>query len=148
MRRNDRENNAREFIDAVLHDAPFLNLALNGETFPYVVTVNHFMHEGYLCFHCAGEGRKLDLLKADPRVAFSVVADPEMDGTTMRYRSVCGTGFAELVEDATWREAALHSLAAWYKAPCEFPLSRERISETMIVRIRIESMTGKWSRRK
>jgi len=136
-----------EFMRTVLRDAGEIYLAMNAEGAPYVLPVNHVFHEGCIYFHCATEGLKLDLLRADPRVGFSTAVDIAVEGTTTRYRSVCGSGVAEIVNSSTEKNSALKAIAARFKAPCHFPVSAEKFAATDIVRIRIEHMTGKYSRR-
>jgi len=139
-----------EFMHTVLRDAGEIYLALNAENTadaPYVLPVNHVFYEGCIYFHCATEGRKLDLLRANPRMGFSTAVDIAVDGTTTRYRSVCGTGIAAIVKDDTEKVSVLKVIAARCKAPCHFPVSVEKLAITDIVRIRIESVTGKYSRR-
>jgi len=137
-----------EFMHTVLQDAGEIYLALNApNATPYVLPINHVFHEGCIYFHCATEGHKLDLLRADPRIGFSTAVDIAVEGTTTRYRSVCGTGVAEIVNDDAEKNSVLKAIAARFKAPCQFPVSAEQFAATCIVRIRIESMTGKHSRR-
>jgi len=139
-----------QFIHTVLQDAGEIYLALNTPNAPnagapYVLPVNHIFHEGCIYFHCATEGRKLDLLRGDPRIGFSTAVDIAVEGTTTRYRSVCGTGVAEIVSDDAEKNSILRAIAVRFKAPCHFPVSAEKFAATAIVRIRIESMTGKYS---
>jgi nitroimidazol reductase NimA-like FMN-containing flavoprotein (pyridoxamine 5'-phosphate oxidase superfamily) len=137
-----------EFMHAVLRDAQEIYIAMNAEDAPYVLPVNHVFHEGCIYFHCAVEGRKLDLLRADPRIAFSTAVDIAVDGTTTRYRSVCGTGVAEIITDnVELKNEILQVIAARFKAPCHFPVSPKKIAITDMVRIHIKNMTGKYSRR-
>jgi nitroimidazol reductase NimA-like FMN-containing flavoprotein (pyridoxamine 5'-phosphate oxidase superfamily) len=137
----------REFMHGVLREAREMYIAMNAEGAPYVLPVNHVFHEGCIYFHCATEGRKLDLLRADPRVAFSTAVDIAVEGASTRYRSVCGSGVAEIVTgDADLKNSILKIIAARFTAPCLFPLAEEKFAATGMVRIRIESLTGKYSR--
>ncbi len=147
MRRTERQMLDTEFMHTVLRDAQEIYIAMNAEGAPYVLPVNHVFHEGCIYFHCATEGRKLDLLRVDPRVAFSTAVDVAVDGTTTRFRSICGTGLAEIMNDDAEKNKILKVIAARFKAPCHFPVSEEKFAITGMVRIRIESMTGKYSRR-
>lgn len=146
MRRTEREITDPEFMHGVLRDAGELYIGINtGET-PYVLPVNHVLHDGCIYFHCATEGRKLELLRADARVGFSTAVDIRVEGTTTRYRSVCGTGVASMVKDEALKEEVLRAIAARFQAPCVFPTPPAKFAATGIVRIRIETLTGKHSR--
>ena len=147
MRRTEREITDVDFMHQVLNDAQEIYIAMNAEGAPYVLPVNHVFHDGCIFFHCALEGRKLDLLKADSRIAFSTAVDIAVDKTTTRYRSVCGTGIAELVDDPERKNEILKVIAARFKAPCVFPVSPQKFAITGMVCIRIATLTGKYSRR-
>jgi nitroimidazol reductase NimA-like FMN-containing flavoprotein (pyridoxamine 5'-phosphate oxidase superfamily) len=147
MRRKEREKRDPAFMHSVLADARQMCLAFNSREAPYIVAVNHVFHKGALWFHCAAEGRKLDLLRADTRLGFFAAVDIAQDGTTTRYRSVYGTGRAEIINDASLRHDILKVIAKRFEAPCRFPVSPEELAATTIVRIEIETLTGKHSRR-
>lgn len=146
MRRTEREILDPEFMHQVLRDATEMYIALNSGEAPYILPVNYVFHNGCIYFHCALEGRKLDLLRADPRIGFSAAVDVRVEKTTTRYRSVCGTGIGELVDDPALKDEVLQAFAARYNAPCVFPVSAEKFAYTGIVCIRIETLTGKHSR--
>lgn len=146
MRRTEREILDPEFMHQVLRDATEIYIALNTGEAPYVLPVNFIFHSGSIYFHCALEGRKLDLLRADPRVGFSAAVDIRVEKTTTRYRSVCGTGTSELVDDPVLKNEVLQAFASRYNAPCVFPVSAAKFANTGIVRIHVEALTGKHSR--
>ena len=146
MRRTEREVLDLEFMHQVLREGREIYLAINSGAAPYVLPVNYVFHDGCIFFHCAREGRKLDLLQTDPRVGFSTAVDIRVENTTTRYRSVCGSGTATRVEDPGLKNEVLKAFAARYQAPCVFPVSAEKFAHTGMVCIRIESMTGKQSR--
>ncbi|MDR2799835.1 MAG: pyridoxamine 5'-phosphate oxidase family protein [Desulfovibrio sp.] len=147
MRRKEREMREPAFMHGVLADARQMCLAVNAGGAPYIVAVNHVFYKSALWFHCAAEGRKLDLLRADPRLGFFAAVDIAQDGTTTRYRSVYGTGRAEIIHDAGLKRDILKAIAGRFEAPCRFPVSPEALAVTAIVRIEIETLTGKHSRR-
>ncbi|MDR2055387.1 MAG: pyridoxamine 5'-phosphate oxidase family protein [Desulfovibrio sp.] len=147
MRRKEREMRDPAFMHGVLADARQMCLAFNADGAPYIVAVNHVFYKSALWFHCAAEGRKLDLLRADPRLGFFAAVDIAQDGTTTRYRSVCGTGRAEIINDAGLKLDILKAVAERFNAPCRFPVSSERLAATTIVRMEIETLAGKYSRR-
>ncbi|HJV66145.1 MAG TPA: pyridoxamine 5'-phosphate oxidase family protein [Geomonas sp.] len=146
MRRTEREVLDVEFMHQVLRDAGEIYIAFNTGGAPYVLPVNHVFHNGCIFFHCASGGRKLDLMNCDARVGFSTAVDIRVEGTTTRYRSVCGTGIASLVEDPAVKDEVLRAVAERFQAPCQFPVSPEIFARTGIVCIRTETLTGKHSR--
>ena len=104
MRRKDREITDRGLIAGMLDMAEILHIAFRGEPFPYIVPVNFGYEwqgdELVFFFHSAREGRKLDLLRADPHVAvnaaaFISYAEKQYRGHLHDYRSVTAFGVAE-----------------------------------------------------
>ena len=78
MRNCTKEITDRAELEEVLARADVLYLALHDEPAPYVIPLNFAYAEGALWFHCAREGTKLDLIRRDPRVGFSAVADARL----------------------------------------------------------------------
>lgn len=146
MRRTEREVHDAAAIRQMLEDAGELYIALNTDAAPYIFAVNHVCVDDAVYFHCAVEGRKLDLMRADARVGFFSATDIYIEGTTTRYRSVYGTGTASVVTDDATRDRVLKALAQRFKVPCVFPVSAQKMAITLIVRIDICTLTGKHSR--
>ena len=130
MRRTEREVLDQEFMHQVLKDAQEIYIAMNSGEAPYVLPVNYVFYNGCIYFHCALEGRKLDLLRADSRVGFTTAVDIQVENTTTRYRSVCGSGTAELVDDPVRKNEVLRAFAARFNAPCKFPISEQKFAHT------------------
>ena len=156
MRKREREVTARREKLAPLLGCGFLTLALRGEGAPYCVPL-HFgaEEEGdrlVLYLHCAREGTKLDLLRADGRVGFSAARLLRVFnkgvapcGYTADYESVCGFGTARVVEDGAERLHGLRVLMAHYT---DEPFADEQflpgpLSLTAVVRVDVEEWTCK-----
>ena len=76
MRRKDKERDAA-FAWQVLRDATYATLAMtDSDGAPYCVPVNHVADEAgnAVYFHCAGAGRKWDILTKEPPVCLSAVS--------------------------------------------------------------------------
>ncbi len=136
-------------IDAILDEAQIGSLAtVNPDGSPYVIPVNYVYHNGKIYFHCALKGKKLDNIKHDPKVCFSVyildrfVLTKRADNTSVRYRSVVVNGKAKLVNDPIAKMEALVALTDKYNRNSD-PPSFECVSRTGIVEIEIEQVTGK-----
>ena len=68
MRRKDKEVTSRAWMLDVLREGLYAEVAFAGEEGPYVVPVNYGFEDGRFIFHGAPEGKKFELLRADPRV--------------------------------------------------------------------------------
>lgn len=115
MRRKDREIKDMDQIMEILSRENVCSVAFHDEPCPYLIPMNYgaAMENGVmtLYFHGASEGTKLELLKKNPQVSFSVVsgADVRVDleeacRSSCGFESVCGTGKAEIVEPAEKRK--------------------------------------------
>lgn len=150
MRKREREITDPAELHAVLHAGTVVHLAMVDAGRPYVVPMNYGYADGCLYLHCATEGRKLDILRRNPSVCFSVVADnavvpgppPAGCNFTARYRSVIGEGRAEFIEGLDAKRAALDILMRQY-APGAFQYRDEVVEKTCVFRVVIASMTGK-----
>jgi len=145
-------NDARE-MKAFLDRMPVGRLGLSTEDGPYVVPVNYIFAEGCIYFHSAPKGKKVEALRADPRVCF-VVDEPGPQvtwekgcGITQIYESVMCFGKAEFVEKIAERRRILEMLVGKY-VPGDNKVrildrSSKMIANIAVVKIHIEWMTGK-----
>jgi hypothetical protein len=92
-------------MELLLERMPVGRLAVTTADGPYAVAVNYLFFEGDIYFHSGREGRKIEALRADPRLCF-LVDDPGPQvlsergcGITQIYESVVCFGRAEFVED-------------------------------------------------
>ena len=152
MRRKDKERDAA-FAWQVLRDATYATLAMtDSDGAPYCVPVNHVADEAgnAVYFHCAGAGRKWDILTKEPPVCLSAVSKAELipGELTTAYKSALVQGRAVLVQDP---EEKLYALKLLVQALD--PVSMERavmcadktMERTMIVKITPWEVTGKQS---
>lgn len=147
MRRHEKERPDHAFQEAVLTDADTLWLSFNTEGAPYVIPVNHVLHNGALYVHCAPEGLKIDLLRKDASVGFAAATDIEIirEKATTRYRSVCGSGRITEVRDEEEIQEALAAVSRRFQSICKLPAPASMLARLSILRIDIEKMTGKQS---
>ena len=162
MRRHNLEIVDEKRIWEILRAADVCRVALCRDGWPYIVPMNFGILDKKLYFHCASEGTKLDLLKANANVCFEaesrVEIAPGADACnwSVRYQSVIGWGRISIVEGMEERRAGLKALLAQYEVLAQHSeLAKDsnadvklpqRISESMVVlRIDVVSLTGKES---
>lgn len=116
MRRTDRERD-RTFAYEVIDRSAYGVAAFSaGGDAPYCIPLSLVRVGDDLFFHCALQGRKLDLLRADPRVCVSFVTDAEpayvasKNDFTTYFKSAVVTGTAFEVTDPAQKTAALRAL--------------------------------------
>ncbi len=151
MRRKKNEITDSPEVEAVLRGAEVLHLALNAAGAPYVLPLSFGFEPGRIYFHCAREGRKLDLIRADGNVGFEVESDvrlkePESPSDPceygVRFKSVIGTGKARIVEDPEERIHGLRLVMEHY-VPGEWQFKEEKLAITTVVCIDIATLSGK-----
>ena len=150
MRRTDKEIKDGAEIEEILNCGRVCHLGLVDNGLPYVVPVNYGYLDGCLYVHSAREGRKIDILRRNNLVSFSIHIDDGLVQSDvacnwgMRYQSVMGTGVAVLIEDRTEKEEALRIIMKHYAGPVSV-FEEARLDSILIIKVRIESLTGKKS---
>ena len=153
MRRKDRQITDLEAIRAILDKAKVLHLAMIDGARPYVVPMNY----GYvlaagrltLYLHGAKEGRKLDVLQQNDRVAFVLETDvsPVSGGDIPckygeAYASVMGEGTAVLLDDPVQKIEALQILMKTQTGR-EFAFTPAMAESVAVIRVNVDSFTAK-----
>ena len=116
---------------------------------PYVVPVNYAYVGGKILFHCALEGKKLDCIRANPNVCFTVARQPgavrdHPGGSPCHVDndSVICYGEAKIVEDLRERADVLNRFNRGFR-PDATDLAPERVVGCGAVEITIREMTGR-----
>ena len=148
MRRKDREISDWQEIFNILLSCDTVRIGMTG---PYIVPVSFGadMAEGKIViyFHCAVEGQKIDLLKADNHVCIEadrfIRTEPTDHGITTRYESVIGRGTCEFLQDGNEIIYGLKIITDHYGYP-DYDLSHCRALEHVVVgKIVLDEITGK-----
>lgn len=126
---------------------------VGADGYPYTVAVHFLYREGAVYFHGLPQGEKIANLTREPKVCFEVdeMGELHLDGVTApckvgtAYESVVIRGKAALVSDPAQKEEILRGITEKY-APAlrEAPIPPEMISGTAVVRIAVDSRTGKY----
>ena len=154
MRKKSREMDAVWALE-VMDKAPYITVSMtdvNG--MPYSVPLSLARtDERTFYFHCATEGKKLDMIQAIPHVCLTAVSKckpkvgPKDGSFTLEFKSAIAFGNAELVTDDTEKREALRAICQRFlpKHMDAFEAAVERsILRTEIVRITLtEPPVGK-----
>ena len=141
MRRSDREIRDFDEILEVMKKCDVCRIAMQGDEYPYVIPLNFGMavdgQQVVLYFHGAQTGMKYELLSKNNKVCFEMdcghmlFTDMEKGNCTMCYESVIGYG------------AALDILMEHYPVPAGFHYNEAVVAQTRVLKLTVESMTGK-----
>lgn len=151
MRRSDRAQD-RDFSLSVIDRCTHGVMALStGEPAPYCLPLSFVRVGDELYFHCAREGRKIDLLRRFPQVCVTFVGEdrpafipPAM--YTTYFQSVIVTGTASEVTNPAEKTEALRALCR--KVTPEHmdgfePALKNSLDVTALWKVHMEEITGK-----
>lgn len=151
MRRKDREITDFQEIINIIKQCDVCRIALNDGDFPYIVPLNFGLdvqgEQVFFYFHCAMEGKKLDLIARDNRAAFEMDCDhnfilyEERMSCTMGYASVMGHGTIETVPEED-KYQALKILMRQYHAE-DFQFNTDMMKVTTVLKMTVTDMTAK-----
>ena len=148
MRRNEREITDRKDIDDIIRRCQVCHLAMCDDGQPYVVPLNFGYDGGFLYFHAAPEGRKIDIIKRNNRVGFEfdilhdIVTAEQACKWGAKYESVMGSGTAEIVDDLEAKKEALQLIMRQY-GNGTWDFKEEILKKTLVLRVRILEISGK-----
>jgi len=152
MRKTEREIKDRAEIESIIKQAQVCRVALALDNVPYIVPMNYGYRDNCLYFHCATEGKKLDIIRQNNQVCFEMDLDYELVRSTekvctwgSKYRSVIGFGKAYIIEKWQEKAAALNIVTQHHGAP-PYDFSEKELEKVSIIKIEISSITGKKAR--
>jgi hypothetical protein len=151
MRRKDKEITDKAVIENILKEAEVIRIAMVDDGEPYLVAMNYTYQDGAIYMHSALEGRKIDILRKNSRVAFQadtnvgLALSPEAHECTTRYKSVFGTGKAVLIDDHEAKVKALDAIMFKHTGHHGHHYPENVLNKTLAIRIDIDSITGKKS---
>lgn len=148
MRRSKNAVSDRGEVDAIIMKASICRLGMVDNGVPYIVPMNFGYDGDHLYFHCAKEGRKIDVLRRSPKVCFEIEVDHGLSigglacQCTNDYESVMGDGKAELIEGGPAQKAGLDIIMSHYAKP-PFQYDEKVLEITLIIRVLIGELTAK-----
>lgn len=151
MRRKEREITDVNEMEAIISEAEILRVAMSVNNMPYIVPVNFGYKDNVFYFHCAKQGKKLDIIKRNANVAFEIDIDGKLlEGKiaceyTMKYKSIIGEGTARVVTDNEEKKSGLDIIMAQYSNLESFEYNEKALDRVEIVKIEVNTMTGKKS---
>ena len=150
--RRELEVTDQSQISEILDKCKILHLAMVDGDEPYVIAMNYgyTMEDGKLTLymHGATQGRKLDVLRANPKVCFEMDCDlMPFDGEKpcqygIAYSSVVGNGVAEIVEDPEQKMEALTILMKTQTGK-DFEFNERLVSIVSVIKIHVAEYTAK-----
>ena len=152
MTKRERQVTDPEQIQKILDTAKVLHLGMAVDNEPYVVPMNYgyTMEDGKLTLylHSALRGKKLDMIRANPKVFFEMDCDHvPFEGEKacqygLAYSSVMGRGTAQIVEDVEEKMKAM-SILMKTQTQKDFEFNEKLVSIVAVIRIDVQEYTAK-----
>lgn len=151
MRKARLEIKDNKVLEEILGGAIICRVAMMDGDQAYMLPFNYGYREGCIYIHSAPEGKKIDLLRKNPKVCFEVEHTAKLvkgeqacDWTTL-YRSVMGYGEIEILSDDHSKQLGLEIIMAQHGAPDLVAFNAKNMARMLILKLSISSMSGKQS---
>ncbi len=145
---------SRQEMEQILREETVGYLGVSQDEEPYVVPLNYAYVDGRILFHCSLTGKKLDYLRENPQVCFTVGRQTEEvrrhgEGELCHVDcdSVICYGRARIVEDVEERKEVLNAFNRCYQQ-IGGEITTAAAEKCGAVEIRIMEMTGRREREK
>ncbi|MBI5064400.1 MAG: pyridoxamine 5'-phosphate oxidase family protein [Desulfatitalea sp.] len=152
MIRKDKEIGRREEIDAIVARCQVCHLAFCRDNTPYVIPVCFGYDGRCLYVHTAAAGRKIEFLRQNPQVCFTMACDvrliaqsPDSCGWGFAYASVVGNGRMEELTAPEDKALGLSHIVRQYAHQGALPPMSAPPDGLRVWRIQIGDLTGKRS---
>jgi uncharacterized protein len=152
MRKKDREIKDTKELEEILQKADVCRIAFAVDGVPYIVAMNY----GYiwkdrltLYFHCAKEGKKLELMEKNNMVCFEMDIDHELVEAEnacdwgMKYRSIVGLGSLAGITDEEEKKKGLDCIMDHYGFSGKKEYNEKVLNLTAVLRLTVTEFTGK-----
>jgi len=150
--RREREITDPAKILEILDKGMIVHVAMVDGDEPYVVPMNYgyTMEDGKLTLYLHGArwGRKLDVMRANPKVFFSIECDVQpFEGDIAcrygtAYASIMGRGLAEITEDVEEKKKGL-SVIMKTQTGKDFTFDDKMVSIVSVIKIDVSGYTAK-----
>ncbi|HMK33820.1 MAG TPA: pyridoxamine 5'-phosphate oxidase family protein [Desulfomonilaceae bacterium] len=152
MRRHEQEITDRKALEEILRRALVCRIGLSDANRPYVVPVCFGYANDCIYVHSSPFGHKMDIIKNNCAVCFELDVDVELVKAetackwSVKYLSVIGFGKASVVRDPQEKVRGLNAIMEHYSGSASHDYEPRPVDAAAVIRIEIQSMTGKRSK--
>lgn len=149
MRRKDKEITSADEIKEILDRNNICRLAYSDKNVPYITVMSYGYSDNSLFFHCAKEGRKLDIIAENNNVCFEItdsinqISGEKACDFSVSFRTLIGYGKIEYVTDVDAKRQALNILMQHHSIKDKWDYDEKMVNAVKIMVLKIESITGK-----
>ncbi len=154
IRRKEKAITDRNEMISLLKAAKYVTIAMCDKNMPYLVTLSHGYDQERNCiyFHCAQEGKKIDILQKNNRIWGQALVDyGYIQGACDHfYATVQFSGEVEIITDVDEKRLALMVMISQLEEEpakvAEKQITKKSLARVGIGRISIHEMSGKKSK--
>lgn len=152
MRQAKREVKDNKELTAIIEACDVCRVAFSDGEYPYIVPLSFGYEYGdtlTLYFHCAKEGKKLDLMRLNPKVGFemdcshTLITGPAACNYSMNFESIIGVGTLSEVTEPAEKARALDTIMRHYGFPGQPEYNPSVFERTAVLKLQVLSFTGK-----
>jgi nitroimidazol reductase NimA-like FMN-containing flavoprotein (pyridoxamine 5'-phosphate oxidase superfamily) len=125
-------------------------LSFSHENEPYAVPINHAYEDGKFYFHCAVGGKKIDFIKRNPSVVYTIMkyyGTPEdfksRNNCHGKWESIIAYGNARYVENEQELQEILNNKFLKYYGKDKREISRSFLLETRAIVMEVTKITAR-----
>jgi len=137
----------------MIRSATICRLGFVNENYAYIVPLNFGYQGGILYFHTGPKGRKIDLIRANPKVTFEIDTEHTIKkgdnacDWNMVYQSIMGRGVASFITNREQKRQALDIIMKQYSDKVwVFP--DEKVAITTLFQVQIQSVSARSNHKK
>ncbi len=152
MRRSNREVKDLSAIVDIIRNCDIMHMGMCKDNIPYIVPVNfgfeRINDEFIFYFHCASEGKKIDILKSNDNVCLEFECSAALASSdnpmecTYKYKSVIAQGNFEFLQEYSEKNHALSLLMQQYTGKTH-SFTQEQVNIVTIGKITVSEITAK-----
>ncbi|MBN1500130.1 MAG: pyridoxamine 5'-phosphate oxidase family protein [Spirochaetes bacterium] len=152
MRRKDKEIASHDEISEILLSNNMCRLAYSDRNVPYITVMSYGYSDNCLFFHCAKEGRKLDIIAENNNVCFEItdsikqISAEKACDFSVSFRTLIGYGKIEQITGVMEKKQALDILMRHHSPEKNWEYSDKMVDAVNILVLKIDSITGKKNR--
>jgi hypothetical protein len=152
MRRAEKEIKDRSQIESIIQAARVCRLGLVDGDEAYIVPMNVGYSDNCLWFHCAKEGRKMDLVRRTGKASFEIdideglVLDQDAYKCSNNFKCVMGKGWISVASAPEERAKGIEVLMRHYH-PGDYFVNDRCMDKTVVLKLEVESLSCKVNKR-
>ncbi len=148
LRRKSQLLSKEETIEILKSNTSGTLACFGDDGYPYAVPLSYVYSNNKIYFHCALEGHKIDAIKKNEKVSFSVIHQDKIlpEKFTTCYKSVILFGKAHIIDNPQKIHSSIYELSKKYSNCSDTEIQKEIekfANKFYMVEITIEHMTGK-----